>query len=120
MFFYNNVMFGEKPHVRTHEEPQYLVWENNFYEGKAGVKTDGLKQKKMKLKLNRKQVMEVKSKLPVSNQSWKKHLPTEMLKRVEFKGKNEKLPAGVYFSSKGERGGLQEILKREDVGPDWK
>ena len=43
-----------------------------------------------------------------------------MLDRVEFMGKRNKIPLGAYFAPKGERGGLQEVLNKKDVGPNWK
>jgi len=47
-------------------------------------------------------------------------LPEEMFKRLEFRGKKKKTPIGVYFAPKGKRGGLQTMLNKRDVGPNWK
>lgn len=120
MFFYNNVMIGEKTHVRLHEKPQHLVWKNNFYQGKSGVETQGLKKKKFRISKLDDSIMVLKEKGPLADQSWVNNLPEEMLKRLEFRGKKKKLPVGVYFAPKGKRGGLQEMFSKKDVGPNWK
>lgn len=120
MFFYNNVMLGLKTHVRLHEEPQYLLWKKNFFQGNSGVETTGLKKEKLHTFRNNDSVLVVKDKFPVADQSWLNDLPEEMIKRLEFRGKEKKLAVGIYFAPKGKRGGLQEMLNKKDVGPDWK
>ena len=120
LFFYNNVMIGAKTHVRLHEKPQYLVWKNNFYQGKSGVETAGLKKKKFCISKVDDSVMVLKEKEPLADQSWVNVLPEEMFKRLEFRGKKKKLHIGVYFAPKGKRGGLQTMLTKKDVGPNWK
>jgi len=120
MYFYNNVMIGAKSRARLHEKPQYLVWKNNFFQGKHGVEMEGLKKTKFNLYNLDNSLVALKANGVFTDQSWQKHLPKEMLDRVEFMGKGNKIPIGAYFAPKGERGGLQEVLNKKDVGPNWK
>jgi len=119
MYFYNNVMLGAKTHVKLHEEPQFLIWKNNFYQGKSGVETSGLKKKTFRISKVDDSIVVLKEKEPKADQSWVNDLSEEMLNRLEFRGKKKKLPVGVYISPKGKRGGLQKMLSKKDVGPNW-
>lgn len=121
LYFFHNVMLGGMSHIKKHTEPQYLVFEGNVFQGRSGIKPNkGLQKMKLKLK-DEKQVLTVKNpnSLPTADISaWKKNLTKEMLQRLDFDLEKVKT-SGVYYSPKGKRGGLQQILQRKDVGPDW-
>jgi len=121
MFFFHNVMVGGTPHIKKHTESQYLGFEGNVFQGSSGINPNkGLKEMKVKLK-DEEQVFTVKNSksLPAADIStWKKNLTKGMLKRLDFDLEKVK-SSGVYYSPKGKRGGLQQILQRKDVGPNW-
>jgi poly(beta-D-mannuronate) lyase len=120
IYFFNNQLIGRASFVKTHTKPQNLIWKMNYYQGKTGIEeTNGLIKKKLKL-TKRENFVCVPEKLGKANKKWLKYLPKQMIERIEFSGVKEDLPVGIYFAPKGERGGLQEVLKKEDVGPSWK
>jgi len=120
MYFFNNQMVGSIPFIKLHSEPQHMVWDNNYYQGKTGIeKNAGLLKSKFKLEKRTNYVF-VPKKSGEASKAWMDYLPKQMLDRIEFAGVKENLPAGVYFAPEGERGGLQKVLTKKDVGPSWK
>ncbi|MFA8433092.1 MAG: polysaccharide lyase 6 family protein [Marinifilaceae bacterium] len=121
--FFDNVLVGAHPLVRKHTQPQYLLCDNNLYQGQLGIEqSKGFQKKRVKLVEKEPMLFTPKNEKVLSiaaNARWTKFLTDEMKQRLDYNLNEGSSRSGVRFVPDGERGGLQHPFSKTEVGPEW-